>query len=109
MKVPLLSLLQGSTIIGCAAAQNGYLYNLDIKPRRTSSSISSSIDSDTANAILTRRLGATESAKLGRVDDIILEYLNNYGGQRTMQLFGDDASSSIPDRLVIAIEGYDGT
>jgi hypothetical protein len=105
-----LSLLQGLTIIGFAAAQNAYLYNLDIKPRQASSSfsISSSIDSETADTILTRRLGAGESAKLGRVDDVVLEYLNNHGGQRTLQLFGDDASSSIADRLVVAIEGYDG-
>lgn len=105
-----LSLLQWIAIIGCAAAQNAYLYNIDIKPRpqQAASSVSASIDSDTATAILTRRLGAAESTKLGYVDDIVLEHLNNYGGQGTLRLFGDEASSSIPDRLVIAIEGYDG-
>ena len=108
MKATSLRLLQGLLIAGCAAAQNAYLYTLDIKPQQTSSSISSSIDSETANAILTRRLGGTESARLGRVDNLFLEHLNNYGGQQTLHLFGDEISSSASDRLIIAIEGYDG-
>lgn len=108
MKATSLRLLQGFLIAGCAAAENAYLYTLDIKPRQLSSSISSSIDSETANAILTRRLGGTESTRLGPVDNLRLEHLNNYGGQQTLQLFGDETSASASDRLIIAIEGYDG-
>jgi hypothetical protein len=102
------SLLHWLTIAGCAAAQNAYLYTLDIQPRAASSSMSSSIDSKTANAILARRLGATESMTLGNADDVLLELLGRYGGQQTVSIFGEGPSPKL-DRLVVAIEGYDGT
>jgi hypothetical protein len=108
MKALSLSLFHVAALIGCATAQDAYLYNLDIQPRATSSPKSSSIDSETANAILARRLGATESRKLGHVDDVVLDYLNDYGGQRMLSLFGDGRASSTSSRLVISIEGYDG-
>jgi hypothetical protein len=110
MKAFSSSLLHWLAVIGCAAAQDAYLYNLDIHPRPTSSSSSkaSSIDSETANAILTRRLGATERCRLGSVDHIVLEHLNQYGGQQISSLFGGETASSISNRLLIAIEGYDG-
>jgi hypothetical protein len=103
------SLLHWLAIVGCAAAQNAYLYNLDIHPRSSSSSRFPSIDTETAIDILARRLGAAELIELGRVDDDILEHLNQYGGQQRLPLFGDEGPTSRPDRVVIAIEGYDGT
>jgi hypothetical protein len=104
------SLLHWLAVIGCAAAQDAYLYNLDIHPRPASSpsSKASSIDSETANAILTRRFGATERCRLGSVDQVVLEHLNQYGGQQILSLFGEKTASSISNRLLIAIEGYDG-
>lgn len=91
-----------------AAAQDAYLYNVDIQSQPASSTKSSSIDSDTANAVLGRRLGATGWMKLGSVDDVVLEHLNRYGGQRTSSLFNDEDASSICDRLIVIIEGYNG-
>jgi hypothetical protein len=108
MKAFSSSLLSWLAVIGCTAAQDAYLYNIDIQPQAASSSKPSPIDSETANAILARRLGATDSIKLGAVDDVLLEHLNQYGGQRTLSLFGDEGASFKSDRLVIAIEGYDG-
>lgn len=108
MKAFSLSLLHWLAVIGCAAAQDAYLYNLDIQPRATSSPKAASIDSETANAILARRFGATEQRRLGPVEDVVLEHLNQYGGQQTISLFGDEAASSMSNRLLIAIEGYDG-
>ena len=102
------SLLQWLAVIGCTAAQDAYLYNLDIHPRTPSSIPYSTIDSETANAILTRRLDATESSYLGAVDDVVLANLNQYGGQRTLSLFGNGVASSMSDKLLVAIEGYDG-
>jgi hypothetical protein len=107
MKAFSSSLLSWLVVIGCTAAQDAYLYNIDIQPQAASSK-PSPIDSETANAILARRLGATDSIKLGAVDDVLLEHLNQYGGQRTLSLFGDEGASFKSDRLVIAIEGYDG-
>jgi hypothetical protein len=110
MKVLSSSLLHWLAVIGCAAAQDAYLYNLDIHPPPTSSSSpkASSIDPETANAILTRRFGRTERCRLGSVDQVVLEHLNQYGGQQTLSLFGEETASSISNRLLIAIEGYDG-
>ncbi len=108
MKAFLSSLLHWLAVIGCAAAQDAYIYNLDVQPPAASSSKPSSIDSDTANAILARRLGATESRKLGLVDDVILAHLNHYGGQRTVLPFADESASSMSDRMMILIEGYEG-
>lgn len=101
-------LLHWLAVIGCTAAQEAFLYNLDIKPQAAASFESFPIDSETANAILARRLDATRSRTLGPVDDIILEHLDRYGGQRTFSLFGDNGASDVVDRLIVAIEGYDG-
>jgi hypothetical protein len=109
MKAFSLSLLSWLTLSGCAAAQNAYLYNLDIHPSTTSSSTSSSIDSETANAILGRRLGATESLKIGHIENVVLEHLNQYGGQQPISMFSDEGSPFVTSRVVIGIEGYDGT
>lgn len=108
MKALSRSLLQWLALFGCAAAQNAYLYNLDIQPQAGSFLEDSSIDSDTANAILARRLRATESSSLGSVDDVVLEHLNRYGGQQALSLFQDEAASSISDRLLLVLEGYEG-
>lgn len=108
MKAFSLSLLRWLVVIGCTAAQDAFLHTLDIQPQTAPSSTSSSIDSETANALLARRLGTTGSRSLGPVDDVFLEHLNRYGGQRTLSLFGNDASSTEADRLILAIEGYDG-
>lgn len=108
MKALSLSLLQWLPVFGCTAAQNAYLYNLDIQPLAGSFLEDSSIDSETANAILARRLRATESSSLGSVDDVVLEHLNRYGGQQALSLFQNEAASSIPNRLLIALEGYEG-
>lgn len=113
MKAISSSLLPWLAVVGYATAQDAYLYNLDIEahPASPSSSSSSqlvSIDSETANAILARRLGATASIRLGLVDDGILEHLNQYGGQQVLSPFEVDATSSTLDRLIFAIEGYDG-
>jgi hypothetical protein len=95
-------------LVACAAAQNAYLYNLDIEPRTASSSHSSSIDSETANAILARRLGATASRNLGTTNEQRLEQLNYYGGHQTLSFFSQESTSSKPDRLVVVLEGYEG-
>ncbi len=109
MKALSLSLLQWLAVFGCAAAQNAYLYNLDIQPQAESFLKDSSIDSETASSILARRLCATASSSLGSVDDIVLEHLSRYGGQQALSLFQDEAASPISKRLLIALEGYEGT
>lgn len=109
MKAFSSSLLPWLAFVGYAAAQDAYLYNLDVQPRLASSSKTSSIDSETANGVIARRLGATELLKLGTVDDTKLENLDRYGGQRTLSFFEDGPGSFISDRLILAIEGYNGT
>ena len=108
MKALSLSLLQWLAVFGCTAAQNAYLYNLDIQRQAGSFLKDSSISSETANAILARRLRATDSISLGTVDDVVLEHLNRYGGQRALSLFQDEAASPMSDKLLIALEGYEG-
>jgi hypothetical protein len=90
-----------------ATAQKAYLYNLDLNGDATSSSIYTSIDSETANAILARRLGGTEALSLGRADEDLLQHLNQYGGQQDHALFQSEDESSA-NRLVLALQGYDG-
>lgn len=109
MKAPSERLLRLLTLVGCAAAQNGYLHLFDIEPRLPSDSISTTINSHTANAILARRIDVTDSRKLGILDDTVLDQLDRFGGHQRLSLFGDENTSTKPHTLIVAIEGYDGT
>ena len=109
------NLLQWLMLMGCASARDAYLINYDIQPPSTPSSSHPIVDSRTGNSILARRLGLTESKKLGLVDDGVLSQLNEHGGHSTslfgsaFSLFGARNGPLSPDRLLLVVEGYDGT
>lgn len=108
MKIAASSLLHYLTTVGYVAAQRAYLYNYDVEPNTSSTAISSSIDSETANAILARRLDGTEALNLGQVGNEFLEHLNQHGGQQAIPLFSNEGESLRANRLILAIQGYDG-
>lgn len=93
-------------VIGDAAAHNAYLLPLDIYSESVLQR-PSPIDSETANAIIARRLDATNSLSLDRIGEEALEKLDLYGGQ-PQSLLGFSPVDEPSGRLIFEIEGRYG-
>lgn len=105
--------MKSSTIWQCAAlagvvsaASDAYLWTIDAGNVKLSTNQVTSIDSYTAERILARRKGVTDSAYLDITDESVLSDLNQYGGWQ-QPLFGASPSEH-PAKIFIRISGYDG-
>lgn len=106
--------MKASIILGCAAiggaaaaSSDAYLWTVDSGQVKTSANQVSSISSFTAERILARRKGVTDSAYMHITDESILSDLNRYGGWQ-QPLFGASPSQH-PAKVFISISGYAGS
>ncbi|KAI9719983.1 MAG: hypothetical protein M1812_003108 [Candelaria pacifica] len=86
-----------------AASSTGLVYTFDLKsphsvrdPQTTSPG--------TARLILAQRLGLSQYHSLNGVDDLTLQQLNAFGGERAC-LFGDDEGATAPAKLLVLVDG----
>jgi hypothetical protein len=95
--------------LACAATvhavgpDSGFLWTID---KSVVSSSTSSINADTASAIIARRRGLTSSRYLGNTDEATLQEIDFYGGWQ-QPLFGE-VPPNAPGKLFIRISDYNG-
>lgn len=105
--------MKSSTILQCvalagaaSASSDAYLWTVDAGQVRESANQVASTDSFTAERILARRKGVTDSAYMRITDESVLSDLNQYGGWQ-QPLFGASVLDH-PAKIFVRISGYDG-
>lgn len=86
------------------ASSDAYLWTVDAGSVKHGGTQVSSTSSSTAERIIARRKGVTESAYMPITDETILSDLNEYGGYQ-QPLFGA-SSQEHPSKVFIRISGY---
>jgi len=101
------SILQCAALVGAvSASSDAYLWTVDAGQVKQSANQVTSTDSFTAERILARRKGVTDSAYVHITDESVLSDLNQYGGWQ-QPLFGASPSEH-PAKIFIRISGYEG-
>ena len=105
--------MKSSIILHCAAlagavsaSSDAYLWTVDAGQVKPSANQVTSTDSLTAERILARRKGVTDSAYMHITDESVLSDLTQYGGWQ-QPLFGASPSEH-PAKIFVRISGYDG-
>jgi len=99
-------LWQCAALAGTAtASSDAYLWTVDTGATNHGSNQVSTTSSSTAERIIARRKGVTESAYLYTTDETVLSDLNTYGGYQ-QPIFGA-GSKEAPAKVFIRISGYD--